>query len=703
MANLPAKTWDKAFDEVTDFTHIIVDNGTKKGKKIPKDTAKAIFSSAGAQLEALTGGTEAAPTTLVNPGTTDYRFRKASPGVYRWNGVNLTANDGYDWILEWKSSNWVLTRFSSVPDNAPKAWIAQSYVTGKQVYKDGQVWEANAATVAGDVPGVSTKWTARTEGAIKPWVAQAYPSGKQVIHNNTLYEANVATVAGDVPGVSAKWTVRLSPGSSGNPELLTRKNILLLEDGRELTDSGSVSTEKIDVVVGDVFLFRGMKKGVSGSNLVNNGIMGYDETGALVLPSNKAEFRYMYVHRDANIKKVAFCCASKGDWSTVKKASREDAVNIYQKDRVIYDNFFLARRSNALSGIANGQFFGKTNFPITVGLQSKTAASSAETDLNVFQIEPIYAYLSNVNPIVTGNVTIMLKSIATAGVDTVKISCGVSNIDMKVGDVRKFMLSYNGQTDELSKIIKITTPNTAVLTDYVIEIQSIGLSVHPELSVFAPRESVGFARNAVNIVNPFWVGEMWTAMGDSITAGDGYRTPVAKTLGLRMTNLAQGGAHLRDLLRLEKLQQIPRDTAIITITGGTNGVYSESNDITTRDQTYTYGQLNFAIDYIRANHPKAYLAIMTPNMVVAAERNNNILKIGQAMRDICRYRIVPLWDWQMDCGWNEQNFIHFGSDQIHPDDKYFQWMAGYVISKFPKPLYNDLHPTLFRDFNIVKD
>lgn len=40
------------------------------------------------------------------------------------------------------------------------AWAATSYASGDEVYDAGtaKYWRANAATIAGDVPGVSTKW-----------------------------------------------------------------------------------------------------------------------------------------------------------------------------------------------------------------------------------------------------------------------------------------------------------------------------------------------------------------------------------------------------------------------------------------------------------------------------------------------------------------------------------------------------------------
>lgn len=69
----------------------------------------------GAQLESVSGGTVEAPTLLQSPGTAEYRFCKASPGVYSF-GVNVfTAASGKEWIFEWKGSSWSLKDMGALP------------------------------------------------------------------------------------------------------------------------------------------------------------------------------------------------------------------------------------------------------------------------------------------------------------------------------------------------------------------------------------------------------------------------------------------------------------------------------------------------------------------------------------------------------------------------------------------------------------
>jgi len=49
--------------------------------------------------------------------------------------------------------------------NKINTWVAGTYTTGQQVIYDGKVWEANAAIISTDVPGVSPKWDEKVKGA----------------------------------------------------------------------------------------------------------------------------------------------------------------------------------------------------------------------------------------------------------------------------------------------------------------------------------------------------------------------------------------------------------------------------------------------------------------------------------------------------------------------------------------------------------
>jgi hypothetical protein len=59
-----------------------------------------------------------------------------------------------------------LTGYSKVGENKISPWTAKVYASGEQVNHLGLDWVANAATVAGDVPGTSSKWVERLSGYI---------------------------------------------------------------------------------------------------------------------------------------------------------------------------------------------------------------------------------------------------------------------------------------------------------------------------------------------------------------------------------------------------------------------------------------------------------------------------------------------------------------------------------------------------------
>ncbi|MGV6945051.1 hypothetical protein [Sphingobacterium kyonggiense] len=102
MAQKKEIDWKDAFDVVDDFSHIIVDNGTQKGKKITKDLVKAILATEGSELTSLQGGTTSSPTILNAPPTNEFRWAEASPGEYKFGSEpNMVATTGKRWRIEW--------------------------------------------------------------------------------------------------------------------------------------------------------------------------------------------------------------------------------------------------------------------------------------------------------------------------------------------------------------------------------------------------------------------------------------------------------------------------------------------------------------------------------------------------------------------------------------------------------------------------
>src|SRR5690606_5392198 len=163
MGDLPAKQWKDAFAEVNDFTHIIVDNGTSKGKKISKDTAKGIFAIQGSEMEPLVGGTTSG-TALVVPNGPAGEQRTAEVSTGKWYDFGsgpVQASADRRWKSYWSGTAWSLKDMGELPIPANKIdeWTAGTYTLGVQKIYQGQVWEV-IVTFTSSTPGVNGDWKA---------------------------------------------------------------------------------------------------------------------------------------------------------------------------------------------------------------------------------------------------------------------------------------------------------------------------------------------------------------------------------------------------------------------------------------------------------------------------------------------------------------------------------------------------------------
>jgi len=77
-------------------------------------------------------------------------------------------------------------------------------------------YKSNAATVAADVPGTSSKWD-DLGGYAAAWAAGAYATNAIVSKDDKFWKAGAAAVAGDVPGVASVWNDLGEIGSQTKP------------------------------------------------------------------------------------------------------------------------------------------------------------------------------------------------------------------------------------------------------------------------------------------------------------------------------------------------------------------------------------------------------------------------------------------------------------------------------------------------------
>lgn len=130
----------------------------------------------------VTGNTNSGTATKVN--------------VQEANGeVNTqTINTGFNKNIGLGGSDIVgattlLNQYSTVPSN----WVAQTYTLGSVVFYGGKQWIAKIATVAGDVPSVSSKWEEMTFESLanKTITVDAIPTdgSNNAVSSNGVFDA----------------------------------------------------------------------------------------------------------------------------------------------------------------------------------------------------------------------------------------------------------------------------------------------------------------------------------------------------------------------------------------------------------------------------------------------------------------------------------------------------------------------------------
>jgi hypothetical protein len=110
--------------------------------------------------------------------------------------INVWTELSTDTAVAWSATSTGITATAG-------AFPAGSVVTNK-VSDVVHYFKANAAAVAADVPGVSSKWDDLGAYAAT-WSAGSYASGSIVFKDDKFWKATSAAVAGDVPGTASNW------------------------------------------------------------------------------------------------------------------------------------------------------------------------------------------------------------------------------------------------------------------------------------------------------------------------------------------------------------------------------------------------------------------------------------------------------------------------------------------------------------------
>lgn len=214
--------------------------------------------------------------------------------------------------------------------------------------------------------------------------------------------------------------------------------------------------------------------------------------------------------------------------------------------------------------------------------------------------------------------------------------------------------------------------------------------------------------------NPLY-GKKWVAIGDSITAyANCYANVLADRAGITVTKLAEGGGHVHRSagtsawIASERYTEIagavvynsttqtwdkvdnatPPD--LITIAMGTNDLVSTDLELgvfSDRVNTTFYGALHILISGLQSRFPNARIGYIAPipgkgRRFLFDDNTNDAWRMYKAIRAVCAYYCVPVWNGMTEFGANPIDNTQFAElympDKLHPNDDGHVWYANRV-------------------------
>ena len=198
----------------------------------------------------------------------------------------------------------------------------------------------------------------------------------------------------------------------------------------------------------------------------------------------------------------------------------------------------------------------------------------------------------------------------------------------------------------------------------------------------------------------------YTAVGDSITWGsipasggqqmdEPYPIVVGESLGLKqVANLGIGGSTLavgngtyQSYPMVNRYNQIPKSSDIISIMGGINDIY-RGIPVGTIDDTETttyYGALKKLAYNLKVNYSNSYVFFMTPLPNVGSA-DGSLLPYVQAVKDVCELYDIDCLDANALSGF--ENFMYdIAEDGTHPTEEFHREHLAPLIAQFIKDNY----------------
>lgn len=212
--------------------------------------------------------------------------------------------------------------------------------------------------------------------------------------------------------------------------------------------------------------------------------------------------------------------------------------------------------------------------------------------------------------------------------------------------------------------------------------------------------------------NDDFINDIWTAMGDSITAWDSTQSPVFGTnyrdlvreklnigtvnnRGIGSTQIARKEGYEFDNLSFVNRwkNNTPTNSTIITVWGGTNDYFGAGNDgvplgdsaITNKDVYTFYGALRVLIDGMATSFPDRKIGFFTPmfrvNCTQPNQQGHTLKDYANAIIQVCEEYGIPVLDLYRISGINANNHVTLLADGLHPKGLGHQFISR-KIAKF---------------------
>lgn len=114
----------------------------------------------GSQLPTVEGGTAQAPKLLTPLQTENFRWAKATPGIYKIGEIVHTASDEYEWIVEWSGTTWSLINMGKKTGSNGTSGVRKAMNESGDLATDFSTWETDKTLNA--VTG-ATQWGRDTD------------------------------------------------------------------------------------------------------------------------------------------------------------------------------------------------------------------------------------------------------------------------------------------------------------------------------------------------------------------------------------------------------------------------------------------------------------------------------------------------------------------------------------------------------------